>query len=308
MPLVMIRADLTRLAADAVVSTTNTTLLSGVGGLSGAIFAAADGIKLAEACVRTGGCQLGSAVITDSFGLPAKKIIHTACPIWIDGRHDEERLLRSCYRSVFQTALQNGIESLAFPLIGGGSHGFAKQLALKAAVEESQDFLLSSDTEMTLYLSLFGRRAFGLSKKLTDNIREYIDDRYIDERPHRRRCLTAVDTGPMEAYAGSAQVLIGRELSFIDTVLKIIDSRGLTDSTVYRKANISKQTFHKLKMHQMNPSKATALDLCLALELPLQDTKDLLAHAGFALAPSSKADLAVECCIRQGVFNVILVQ
>ena len=309
MPFILIRADLTQFTADAIVNTANTGLLRGDGGLSGAVFAAADGNKLAAACARVAPCPLGGAVITDSYGLPAQKIIHTAVPVWIDGQHNEEELLRSCYRSVFRVALDNGIDSLAFPLIGGGSHGFSKQLALKAAIEESQGFLLAVDTDMALYLSLFGQRAFGLSQRLTNDIREYINDRYIDERPGRRRRLTALDTEPMNTYANvPAPGGIGRGWLFTDAVLAIIDSRGRKDSQVYKKAFFTKQTFHKLKMHQMNPYRETAVNLCLALELPLPETQEFLAHAGFVLSHSSRADLAIECCIKNRIYNVVKVR
>ncbi len=306
MPFHLMRQDLVRIRADAIVNTTNMGLTARDGGVSGAIFAGADREKLTEACRAIGVCPLGQAVITDSFGLPAKKIIHTACPAWIDGRHGEEKLLRSCYRSSLELARQHGMQSVAFPLIGSGHRAFPREIALQAAVSEAQTFLLGLQDDMSVSLALFSKHSFLLSQKLSAKVPELVDDQYVYGQSYARgRHPSAVIEQAASMVRAGALEGIGPGIPFMDAVLKLVDRREMSDASLYKRANMTKQHFHKLKMGMITPQKRAAVALCIGLKLDLHDTQDLLSRAGYVLTPASPADLIVMDCLEQGICSVI---
>lgn len=153
MSLEIIRGDITTMQTDAVVNAANSRLAPG-GGVCGAIFSASDYHKLDLACRKIGHCPVGQAVITPSFGMSAKYIIHAVGPIWQGGQQNEAKLLRSCYQSALNVAKQHGCSSIAFPLISSGIYGYPKEEALRIAVDAIRTFL--KDNEMMVYLVLFG--------------------------------------------------------------------------------------------------------------------------------------------------------
>ncbi len=153
MPFKIIRADITKLSVDAIVNAANSALRPG-GGVCGAIFAASDFVKLADACRKIGHCDTGNAVITKGFGLPAKYVIHAVGPIWQDGYHNEPVLLKNCYISALALAKEYKCRSIAFPLISSGIYGYPKQEAMCIAEQAIQEFLLRYDMEV--YLALWG--------------------------------------------------------------------------------------------------------------------------------------------------------
>ncbi len=170
MPLQIIRNDITKMDVHAIVNAANSALKMG-GGVCGAIFNAAGADKLQKECNAIGKCNVGDAVITKGYNLPAKHIIHTVGPIWNDGNHNEEKLLRSCYEKSLKLALDNGVESIAFPLISSGIYGYPKEQAFKVAVTAIQDFIL--ENEMMVYLIVFDKKTVEISEKLYKSIEKY---------------------------------------------------------------------------------------------------------------------------------------
>ena len=333
MPLKLIREDITKLSCDAIVNAANKTLLGG-GGVDGAIHKAAGNGLLAE-CITLGGCKTGEAKITKGYKLPAKYVIHTVGPRWRDGTHGEENLLRSCYRNSLELAKKNGCESVAFPLISSGVYGYPKDQTLKVAVDEITAFLLKED--MLVYIVIYDKSSYQIGEKLFDDIATYIDDIYVDEHFefNYRRKSEDMDAwvGDQESavlsdtFIGETQILSSMpapqasftqtkktslddalkqiDESFSEMLLRKIDEKGITDAECYKKANIDRKHFSKIRSDRLyKPSKTTALAFAIALELPLPETKDMLLKAGYALSHSSKFDIIIEYFITNGNYNV----
>ena len=320
MPLQIIRQDITKMEVDAIVNAANESLLGG-GGVDGAIHRAAGEELLAE-CRTLGGCKTGKVKITGGYHLPAKYVIHTVGPIYEDGKQGEKALLESCYRESLALAKQHNCETVAFPLISSGDFGYPKDQALKVAIDVIGDFLLKN--EMTVYLVIFDKAAYQISEKLFSDIAEYIDDHYVDEHTDYRREHTRMPSYPMvplkcrtdanEAFLeskampaeGDLEAMLKRlDESFSQMLLRKIDEKGMTDAECYKKANIDRKLFSKIRSDvHYKPSKPTVLAFAIALELSLDETEDMLRRAGFALSHSHKFDIIIEYFIKNGIYNV----
>lgn len=320
MPLKIIRDDITKLSCDAIVNAANPSLLGG-GGVDGAIHKAAGKELLAE-CRTLDGCQTGEAKITSGYALPCRFVIHTVGPIWEGGAHGEEALLRASYRNSLALALEHGCESVAFPLLSSGAYGYPKEQALRVAVEEITSFLL--ENELLVYLVIYDKTSYQIGGKLFCDIAAYVDDRYVEEHPTFRRrvpenslplaeetasapdySVTAFPVGKKAPAPPLSEILKQLDESFSEMLLRKIDERGMTDAACYKKANIDRKLFSKIRGDRLyRPSKATALAFAVALELSLSETQELLQKAGFALSHSSKFDLIVEYFIANQNYDV----
>jgi len=311
MPLEILREDLVRMRVDAIVNPSNEELFPG-GGLDAAIHRAA-GSELLAACEALGGVAVGHAVITPGFRLPCRYVIHTAGPVWKDGTQGEEELLMSCYRTALQLAHAYACESIAFPLISSGLYGYPKDRVLRVAVDVIAEFLATH--EMQVYLVVFDKTAYWLSERLFSDVTSFIDDNYVQahadrltRREKRRRASPAYfgsaaqavdrpaeDIAPISVPPLSLEeMILSMDDSFAVMLLKLIDLKGMEDVACYKKANVSKQTWHKiLNEKNYRPSKNTVLSFAIALELTLEETKSLLATVGYALSRSSKFDVIV---------------
>ena len=312
MPLEIVRNDVTRMEVDAIVNAANETLLGG-GGVDGAIHRAAGPELLAE-CRTLGGCPTGEARITRGYRLPCRYVIHTVGPIWRGGRHGEEQLLTACYRNSLALAKQHECQSVAFPLISSGVYGYPKEQALKVATDAIRDFLMEND--MLVYIVLFDRDSFHASGRLYARVAEYIDDTYVDahadsalERSRRmhqveflEECRSLEAPCIADALEGALRTL---DESFSQMVLRKIDEAGIKDSVCYKRANLDRKLFSKLRNNvNYQPSKPTAVALAVALELDLDETAELLRKAGLALSHSCKFDVIIEYCILNGIYDV----
>ena len=339
MPFEIVRNDIVNMQVDAVVNTANPNPVIGSGVDSGIHKKA--GHELLAARQKIGCIEFGDAVITPGFGLDAKYVIHTVGPIWEDGNHGEEQILSSCYRKSLALAKEYECESIAFPLIATGNYGFPKPLALQIAVREISTFLL--ENEMQIYLVVFDKKAFALSEKLFKSVSSYIDENYIrsktlDEygtesiygsRLETRRIRERLkpnnriyeDICPSQALeecfdmsTGEAalmdpddwgQLLKNLDAGFSETLLQLIDRTGKKDSEIYKKANVDRKLFSKIRNNiDYKPSKTTALAFAFALELDVNETKDFIGRAGFALSHSSKFDVIVEYFLVNRNYNV----
>ena len=321
MPLEIVRNDITKMTVDAIVNAANESLLGG-GGVDGAIHYAA-GPKLLAECKTLGGCKTGKAKITGGYNLPAKYVIHTVGPIYEDGRHGEKALLESCYRESLELAKKHNCETVAFPLISSGVYGYPKDQALKVAIQVISDFLL--ENEMKVYIVIFDKAAYKISEKLFADIAEYLDDNYVDEHTDYRRERSRMNYPCQSVMIGSAQPeyldlceckamsaeddldakLKQIDESFSQMLLRKIDEKGMTDAECYKKANIDRKLFSKIRSDvHYKPSKPTAIAFAISLELTLSETEDMLKKAGFALSHSNKFDIIIEYFISKGNYNI----
>ena len=308
MPFTIVRQDITSMEVDAIVNAANPELKMG-GGVCGAIFKAAGSDKLQAACDKLAPIRTGEAVITPAFNLPAKYIIHTAGPVY--SRWDEkkgEELLKSCYSESLSLAVKNECESIAFPLISSGIYGFPKDFALRVATSAIQDFLFEHDIDV--YLAVFDKESFVVSRELMGRVESYIDEHYVEEHFDKRRFAAyseplLTDSAPVDIRAGLDDLIGNLDEPFSVSLLKIIEAKGKTDAEVYKRANIDRKLFSKIRTGAgYMPSKRTAIALAIALELNLEETEDLLRRAGYALSHSQKFDVIVEYFITNGKYDI----
>ncbi|HHX59992.1 MAG TPA: macro domain-containing protein [Epulopiscium sp.] len=316
MPFKIIRNDISKMKTQAIVNAANTNLQMG-GGVCGAIFTAAGKRELQRECDALKPCQVGRAVITSGHKLLAKYIIHTVGPIWQGGNQNEAKLLASAYQSALDLALENNIESIAFPLISTGIYAYPRAEALKIATSVIQAFLL--EHEMDISLVVYEKEAVTLSEKLFEKIEKYIDDHYIREERGRviesydrygydqMPCASMAETCENSLYKKrSLEDVMGQiEETFSQRLLGLIDEKGMTDVQAYKNANVDRRLFSKIRSDDgYKPSKITAIAFAIALKLNLDEANDLLARAGYVLSPSSEFDLIIRFFIEEKNYDM----
>lgn len=342
MPFQIIRNDITKVKADAIVNTANPKPRIGRG-TDSAIYAAAGEEQLLAERKKIGEITPGQVASTDAFNLDAKFIIHTVGPAWVDGNHGERDILHSCYEKSLALASELKCKSIAFPLIASGVYGFPKDEALNIALAEIGKFLLTH--EMKVILVVFDRKALELSEQLVGGIEQYIDEHSAhmireteyggDYAANIRRSETArmeeaeellfhgmaapadeleeeVDDEALPPMgipdvAGKSldEVLGGAGETFQQRLFKLIDASGMDDVTVYKKANIDRKVFSRIRCKaDYKPKKKTAVAFAVALELDLPTTLDLLSRAEIAFSPSSRFDLIVTYFITNKNYDI----
>lgn len=314
MPFEIVRNDIVNMKVDAIVNTANPRPIIGAGTDKGIYDKA--GARLLLARKEIGNIAVGEAAITPAFDLDANYVIHTAGPIWKDGRSGEEELLASCFRNSLGIAKKKACESIAFPLISTGSYGFPKPLALQIAVREISSFLM--ENEMQVYLVVFEKQSFELSEKLFKSVSSYIDANYVSDKmnlEYGTSKLRRRDYEEMLLHESSYEItskmpnldgmLNNLDMGFSETLLDLIDRTGKKDSEIYKKANVDRKLFSKIRNNvDYKPSKATAIAFAIALELNMDETNDLLSKAGFALSQSSKFDVIVRYFIENKKYDI----
>ena len=330
MPFEIVRNDITNMQVDAIVNAAS-RLPRVNPGVDSAIHKKA-GPELLEARKEIGYIQPGTAAITPAFNLDAKYVIHAATPVWEDGKHHEELRLMNTYRTCLELAKENGCDSIAFPLLASGNHGFPKNRALHAAVSAFSQFLMEYD--MQIFLVVFGSESVKLSEKLFHNVQCFIDERYVaafeeetygnsnaevrrnqyrlrrymelQEERNALPCAASAECIESPCVEDLDSFLKKKDAGFVETLLDLIQKSGQKNSSVYKRANMSKQHFSKLINNPNSvPTKATAISLALALRLNLSQTQDLIGRAGYALTNSSVFDLIIQYHIQHKIYNVI---
>ena len=325
MPLQIIRQDITKMRVDAIVNTTNEEMV-GYSGVDLAIHTIA-GAELDAECAKLAPLGLGQAKLSGAYGLPCKYVIHTSGPVWRGGLVGESIILRSCYIESLKLAVKSGCRSIAFPLISSGVYGYPKDQVLKFAIQTITEFLF--DHELTVYLCVFDKESYSFSQKLFSDIQEFINDEYVDEHDEdfyeafdgiidempMAKCIQAPMCAdammPRKRETSSAAGKSLREYmkqmdrSFQEMLFDLIDESGMTDVECYKKANVDKRTFSKIKSNKdYKPSKQTVIAFAISLQLDMDTTQELLATAGFTLSRSKVFDKIIRYFIHNGNYDI----
>lgn len=348
MPFSIIRGDITKVKADVLVNTANPNPVVG-GGTDSAIYRAAGREELLAERRKVGVIAPGEAVATSAFALPARYVIHTVGPFWVDGRQGERDVLRACYRNSLRLAQELGAESIAFPLIATGVYRFPKEEALSIALEEIGRFLLTH--EMLVTLAVLDPASFAVSREVLGEIeefileqqarvlleREYAEDisaerrggnffrrehsaagvfpraekprekRYESPAPAMGSLSEAVSSSSLPAMEGKSleEILKTPGETFQQRLFSLIDQSGMDDVTVYKRANIDRKLFSKIRCRpDYQPKKKTAVAFAIALKLDLPTTIDLLSRAEIAFSPSSTFDLIITYFVTHGIYDI----
>ena len=164
----LIQGDITKQKVDAIVNAANTSLMGG-GGVDGAIHRAG-GPALLEDCrkiiAKQGSCKTGEAVITTAGNLPAKFVIHTVGPVWNNGKNNEAEKLANCYRNCLSLAVENNIQTIAFPNISTGIYGYPKKEAAYIAIKTVSDFLQTNSAIQKIYFVCFDEENYFIYQQL----------------------------------------------------------------------------------------------------------------------------------------------
>ncbi|MCR5738221.1 MAG: macro domain-containing protein [Lachnospiraceae bacterium] len=286
MPFQIIRNDITKVHADAIVNTANPNPVYGLG-TDAAIYKAAGEEALLAERKKIGDIAPGDVAVTSAGKLDANYIIHTVGPAWIDGESGEFDVLRSCYAKSLEKAEELGCESIAFPLIATGVYGFPKDKALRIAIDEIGAFLMNSDADILVYLVVFDENAFKLSKNLFFRVESYITDKKVikahleeygmEEREidkarmlaDRSRRELARDL-PLDGPFYSSNVSTGKvkpirkvfdsdtfdkelykkpgkdEGTFLPYLIDLLNEKGIDNATAYKSSNIDRKVFSKI--------------------------------------------------------------
>ena len=319
MPLQIIRQDITKMRVDAIVNTTNEEMV-GYSGVDLAIHTIA-GEEIDAECAKLAPLGLGQAKISGAYRLPCRYVIHTFGPVWRGGLQGESIILRSCYVESLKLAVNHGCKTVAFPLISSGVYCYPKDQVLKFAIQTIAEFLL--ENELTVYICVFDKESYSFSQKLFNDIKELIDDDYVEEH----------DEDFYEAYDGSSEDILGTpplpimaskalsggsaagkslneymnqmDRSFQEMLFDLIDESGMSDVECYKKANVDKRIFSKIKSNKSyHPSKQTAVAFAISLQLDLDTTQELLATAGLTLSRSNVFDKIIRYFIHNKNYDI----
>ena len=331
----ILRNDITKVRADAIVNTANPIPVIGRG-TDSSIYEAAGREQLLEARRKIGVIERGQSIWTPSFNLRkhgVKYIIHTSGVIYRDGNHGEKDILRSCYQTALTIAAELNCKSVAIPLLASGNYRFPKDLALQIAVEEISRFLL--EHEVDVFLVVYDAESYKISEKLFDDVEDFLSDNLdgyeVEEEHIQYKASYNTVIGSLSAdrifepaRAVQSEPILSEEkkiapidvdafirsskdkLNFQNTLMHLIADRKVDNSVIYKKACIDKKFFSKIISNKdYVPKKRTVMALGLALELPLEEYESFLASAGYAFMPSSKFDLIIKYCVMNHIYNLI---
>ena len=360
MPLKIVRNDITKMCADAIVNTANEHPTVG-SGCDYVIYRAAGHDELLKyRTEKIGFVPEGEAFITPGFRLNCKYIIHAVSPRFLDGQSGEEEKLRSCYKKSLQIALEHQVHSIAFPLIATGGFGYPKEEGFRIAVDEMNAFVMKHD--MLVYLVVFDGKATTLGSHLYPNLESYIDHNYVEEKRQEEYYILPSGFSPVGGYAERRREAAKRQNrfrraeaeetryqeemlpapamrmdeakcnavfeeafnfygehesaleermkhisdTFSEYLIYLIDSRGMDYPEVYKRALVDKKVFSKIKNNpDAHPKKITAMCLCVGAKLNMDQTRDLLARAGYALSPCDKTDIIFSYFIENHIYDMI---
>lgn len=375
MPFQIIRNDITKVKADAIVNTANPYPEIG-DGVDRAIYEAAGKEKLLKERLTIGEIPEGEVAITKAYHLKAKYIIHASGPWYQGGNQSEAEKLKSCYEKSLRLAARYGCESIAFPLISTGTYGFVRDEALHIAISVFRNFLMEYDIQILLVV--FDPVSVRITENMLSGLTHYIDENYVDqmlmreyqaqlpkalkkdddviesedsgfetnalqrfqlreecrenrvqeaprqrnkEKPIIERQVRTKRSSLVDTYSNRMasvpsmdkpkhsldQYMNESALTLVEYLQQLINKKGMANAEVYKRANLDKKYFSKLMTGKVNPTKTKLLSIAIALRLNLDETKDFLTYAGYALAPNNKTDLVFQYYIQMGEYDIFTI-
>lgn len=308
MSLKLLNADITRFPCDALIISSDSSLMNG-GAAYGACYSAAQ-MNFGEYISNhfRDEISVGNAYLIEkekanfSDDLKAKNVIVTTAPQWVDGKSNEIEQLASCYVNSLEKARKTGAKKIAVSIINSRIFGFTSNLSELIAKRAILRYLENYDLDV--YLILHNWKSYGVNRDKIEKLRQYIEKTKAEEM-----CFSAEAPKRKELSfskrASLEERLKNKDESFSEMLLRLIDERGMKDSDCYNKANVSRKVFSKIRCDRnYHPKKETALAFALALELDIEGTQQLLRTAGYSLSHSNIADIIVEYHILNGIFKV----
>lgn len=251
-------------------------------------------------------------IVVPSDNVTKQYTIQIPQPIWDDGLHSIEEKLRSFYRAALDLAVQYHIESISFPLISADINLSPKEEALSIAISEISAFLLLHEMLVNIVIEDFSE--YKISTQVFETLVKYIDQNYVAETEDFFSLFSSLALGEAPSPLDAMGSILKRALmdvvsqldeSFSEFLMRLIREKGKDDVEVYKKANIDRKHFNKIKNNTAyKPTKSTALALAIGLELSLDETKDLLGRAGFTFSHASIFDLVVEYFINAKIYDI----
>ncbi|AIO19578.1 O-acetyl-ADP-ribose deacetylase [Candidatus Izimaplasma bacterium HR1] len=300
MPFYVIKKDITEFNTDAIVNSAN-TLPVVAEGVEAQIYNKA-GIELLNERKEIGEIQESESRISNAYNLNSKYVIHTVSPIYEDNNSFKDRLEKA-YLSALKLAIKHNLESIAFPLLSGGTNGCPRHIAIEIAIDSINRFLREYDIDV--YLVLYKPYRSRTSKMISHDIRMYLREQHANNRNN----IFEAEMQKQSMFNMNMEI---DEFPKVDTLtfqqklFKLIDEKDYKEVEVYKQANMSRKLFSKIRSDKCyQPKKTTAIALCLALGLDLDETEDLLDRAGYSLTESIEFDLMIKFFIEKRIYNII---
>lgn len=285
MPFYFKRGDLVATECDAIVNASNVNLKM-VEGVGRAIFHKAGDKELTYACKQIGHCDVGHAVLTPSFNLTnAKAIIHAVGPIYINGKHDEEKNLRKVYQSVFKIALDNNFKTLAFPLLSG-EFNYPLRECYEIAEDEIKKFLMNH-RDFKIYMILF--------KNFPENISE-------DEQTRLSKFI--LNNFKTNANTGYKSINKSNE-TFINTIRSIQKKKNISDEDLAFRSNFTPEDLNKvLSLQDILPTKNVCFALAIGLEANKEEFTEIIKSIGFDSIKDDMSGLVTAYYLEKKEFDI----
>ncbi len=321
MPFFIIEQDITKMNTDCIVISADYSLHP-VGGISTAVFQAVDDPKgLTKECAKIGYCGGCECATTNSYGLPAKYIIHAVAPVLADSGNRGEEYLKICYDNALMMARRKMFESLSLPLLGTGKKGYSKDVSLKIAINAITDFLEKYD--MNIYLVIHNKFSFIPDKQLMENVGSYIKLNFNNAKEFVTANSFVFDftlsekvTVNFTGTENSSETQQKKETAekvnsphnsvpFSKFLTATVKQKRFRDSKLCKKCNIEKYAFARLKNHENKiPTKEEVLAIAIGCRMNLQEAEKFVENSGYSLNTDSKQNVIIRYFIENNIYDI----
>ncbi len=292
MPFKILKKDITTIEVDALVNSTNSDMF-GYSGVDKLVHELGGEDFDRECAAYKGRLRFGEALYTKAFGrLKCRYVIHTYGPTYKNGLEGEPVILKSCYRESLRLATSLGCKSVAFPLICAGTLAYPIEEALGIAISAINEYLRLENDKLDVTLAIY----FGSSDRVSESTLKDLD-RYIMENYFSSKAA--------EEEKSLDKMLEKKNEKFHEMLRRLMDERGLTDPEVYHPLYMSPKTFNKIiNGNVKQPKKNTIYAIAMTMKLSYEETRDLMESAGLTFSSSSRQDIIISYCLKNGIRNI----